>query len=355
MILSLALPRPATPLAIIARASLAAASALAIAAVAATPAAAQDVPELVVYTYDSFITDWGPGPRFEEGFEAQCGCDVRFVSIEDGVTILSRLRLEGESTDADLIVGIDTNLTAEARDLGLLAPHGIEDLDARLDALPIDWDDEVFVPYDWGYFAFVYDTEQMAEPPGSLRSLVEDSDAEILIQDPRTSTPGLGLMLWMKSVYGDDAADAWSRLRDRIVTVSSGWSEAYGLFLEGEAPMVLSYTTSPAYHRIAEDTERYAAAAFDEGHYMQVEVAAKVATTDQPELADAFLDYMTGPEFQAVIPTTQWMYPAVDLPDGLPEGFDGLVEPSEPLLFDPEVVAENRRDWINEWLSAMSR
>ena len=87
--------------------------------------------------------------------------------------------------------------------------------------------------------------------------------------------------------------------------------------------MVLSYTTSPAYHRIAGDTERYAAAAFDEGHYMQVEVAAKVATTDQPDLADAFLDYMTGPEFQAVIPTTQWMYPAVDLPDGLPEGFDG--------------------------------
>ena len=45
----------------------------------------------------------------------------------------------------------------------------------------------------------------------------------------------------------------WAGLADNIVTVTPGWSEAYGLFLEGEADMVLSYTTSPAYHLIAEE------------------------------------------------------------------------------------------------------
>ncbi|NBB83023.1 MAG: thiamine ABC transporter substrate binding subunit [Alphaproteobacteria bacterium] len=332
---------------------------LAVAAVAlagiAAPAAAQERPTLTVYTYDSFVSDWGPGPQVEEAFEATCGCDLDFVSVEDGVSILSRLRLEGGSTDADVVLGLDTNLIAEARALDLLAPHGIDDLGARLDNLPIAWDDPVFVPFDWGYFAFVYDTEAIAAPPASLDALVNDSEAEILIQDPRTSTPGLGLLLWMKSVFGADAEAAWETLRPRIVTVSSGWSEAYGLFLEGEAPMVLSYTTSPAYHRIAEGTDRYAAAAFEEGHYLQIEVAATVATTDQGDLAERFLAFLTGPEVQGVIPTTNWMYPVVTPEGGLPEGFDTVVEPDQALLFEPEVVAENRRDWIDAWLSAMSR
>src|SRR5690606_22079916 len=97
-----------------------------------------------------------------------------------------------------------------------------------------------------------YDTEAVAAAPGSLHELVYESDVEILIQDPRTSTPGLGLLLWMKHVFGDRAEDAWATLRPRIVTVSTGWSEAYGLFLEGEAPMVLSYSTSPAYHVLSD-------------------------------------------------------------------------------------------------------
>jgi thiamine transport system substrate-binding protein len=56
----------------------------------------------------------------------------------------------------------------------------------------------------------------------------------------------------MKSVYGDGAPKPGQKLKGRVLTVTPGWSEAYGLFTKGEAPMVLSYTTSPAYHVIAE-------------------------------------------------------------------------------------------------------
>ena len=69
--------------------------------------------------------------------------------------------------------------------------------------------------------------------------------------------------------------------------------------------MVLSYTTSPAYHLIAESDDTKAAALFDEGHYLQVEVAGKLAATDQPELADQFLAFMLTDAFQSVIPTDQ--------------------------------------------------
>ena len=317
-----------------------------------SPSAADEPPELVVYTYNSFVSEWGPGPRIEEAFEAECGCDLRLIGVDDGVAILSRLRLEGSATQADVILGIDLNLIAETRATGLVAPHGLPPIELDL---PVDWTDDTFVPYDWGFFAFVYDSEAMAEPPGSLRALVEDSDVEILIQDPRVSTPGLGLLLWMRHVFGDDAAAAWQALRPRIVTVSRGWSEAYGLFLEGEAPMILSYTTSPAYHEIVEGTDRYRAAMFEEGHYVQVEVAAMVAGTDQPALAQRFLAFVLSPGFQDIIPTTNWMFPVIMPEDGLPEAFGRLGRPDRALIIDSQTIFENRRAWVDEWLDAMSR
>lgn len=312
---------------------------------------AQD--KLTVYTYESFTSDWGPGPQVEKAFEAECGCDVEFVSVADGVALLNRVRLEGSSTKADIVLGLDNNLLHEARETGLFAPHGIDTAKVEV---PGGFENDIFVPFDYGYFAFVYDTEAIETPPASLKELVEsESDLKIAIQDPRTSTPGLGLLLWVKAVYGDEAATAWSRLQDKVLTVTPGWSEAYGLFTSGEVPMVLSYTTSPAYHRIAEDTERYKAASFAEGHYLQVEVAAQTVAGAKNPLAQKFLAFMTGPGFQDAIPETNWMFPAGETSGPLNPVFDDLVKPEETLEFSPEEVAKNRRAWVDEWLSVMSR
>jgi thiamine transport system substrate-binding protein len=119
--------------------------------------------------------------------------------------------------------------------------------------------------------------------------------------------------------------------------------------------MVLSYTTSPAYHLIAEDDPTKAAAPFEEGHYMQVEVAGMLEGTEEPELARQFLQFMTGPAFQSVIPTTNWMYPAVTPPGGLPEGFETLITPDEALLFAPAEAAEIRDAALEEWRVGLSR
>jgi thiamine transport system substrate-binding protein len=317
----------------------------------ALAAQAQETPVLTVYTYDSFVTEWGPGPAVEAAFEATCGCDLQFVGAGDGAALLARVQLEGARSEADVVLGLDTNLTARAAATGLFAPHGRTDL--ALD-LPVAWDDPVFLPFDWGYFAFVHDTTKLAEPPASFRELA-DSDVSILIQDPRSSTPGLGLLMWVKAAYGDAAPEIWAGLADNIVTVTPGWSEAYGLFLEGEADMVLSYTTSPAYHLIAEEDPTKAAASFEEGHYLQVEVAGMLAGTDQPELAQAFLDFMLSDAFQSAIPTTNWMYPAVTPEAGLPEGFETLITPASSLLLSPAEAEAQRDAALDEWRAALSR
>ena len=316
--------------------------------------AAQAVtPTLVVYTYDSFTSEWGPGPQVKLAFEAQCACNLELVGLEDGVSMLNRLKLEGSNTHADLLLGIDTSLTAEARASGLFTAHNMT---LKTSSLPEPWKDDLFLPYDYGYFAFVYNKERLSNPPTSLRQLVEDEQGPtILVQDPRTSTPGLGLLLWIKKVFGDESDQAWGRLSKRIVTVSKGWSEAYGLFLKGEADMVLSYTTSPAYHLIAEQDARFAAARFSEGHYQQIEVAGMVRSSQQQQLAREFLEFMLSDSFQSIIPTTNWMYPATLARAKLPAGFKQLIKPSPVLLLDEQLVASQRKSWVEDWLEVMSR
>ncbi|WP_420938846.1 thiamine ABC transporter substrate binding subunit [Aeromonas veronii] len=308
------------------------------------------VDTLTVYTYSSFTAEWGPGPKIKQAFEKACDCTLNLVPLEDGVAILNRLRLEGNHSKADLVLGLDDALISEAKQSGLFAPHP-----AKLDGIkvPGGWQDDTFVPYDYGYFAFVYDKDKLKQPPKSLKELVERPDLKVIYQDPRTSTPGQGLMLWMKSVYGDKAPAAWAELAKKTVTVTKGWSEAYGMFLDGEADMVLSYTTSPAYHLIAEKKPQYQAAAFEEGHYRQVEVAAKLKSAKQEKLADQFLQFMVSPAFQQEIPTGNWMYPVIDTP--LPKGFEQMITVAKPLAFSSDEVAANRKGWIREWLQAVTQ
>ncbi|EGR0244408.1 thiamine ABC transporter substrate binding subunit [Vibrio parahaemolyticus] len=322
---------------------------IALAAITSTSAFAAEN-TLTIYTYDSFAADWGPGPKIEQAFEAKCGCDVNFVALDDGVSILNRLRLEGGNSKADIVLGLDNNLMAEAKKTSLLTEHNV---DTANTVLPNGWSDTTFVPYDYGYFAFVYNKEKLANPPKSMKELVETrDDLKVIYQDPRTSTPGQGLMLWMKSIYGDDVTQAWQKLASKTVTVTKGWSEAYSMFLNGESDLVLSYTTSPAYHLIAENDSKFATANFAEGHYMQVEVAAKVKGSKNSELADKFMDFILSDEFQSAMPTGNWMYPVTDVE--LPKGFETLSVPSKSLSFSADEVAKMRKSWIREWQSALT-
>ncbi|MEM6304462.1 MAG: thiamine ABC transporter substrate binding subunit [Pseudomonadota bacterium] len=318
------------------------------AALLVASAAHAETPELTVYTYDSFVSDWGPGPKIEEAFEAVCNCDLNLVGTSDGAALLAKLKLEGARTEADIVLGLDTSLIAAAKKTGLFVETPV----SADYALPIEWTDPVFAPYDWGYFAFVHNTD--LTPPANFKAL-GDSDLKIVIQDPRSSTPGLGLLMWVKDAYGDEAPAIWEGMADNVVTVTKGWSEAYGLFLEGEADMVLSYTTSPAYHIIAEEDETKAAAVFDEGHYMQIEVAGRLASSDQPELAAQFLQFMVSDTAQSILPTTNWMYPAVMPSGGLPKGFEALVQPEKARLIPAEDAPAVRDEALQEWLTALSQ
>ncbi|MFK5980976.1 MAG: thiamine ABC transporter substrate binding subunit [Rhizobiaceae bacterium] len=317
------------------------------------PASSADKPNLTIYTYDSFAADWGPAPKIKESFEKNCNCTLTFVAADSSIGALRKVQLEGPDTKADVVLGLDTNIAEAARATGLFAEHGV--VTTNLD-LPEKWSDKVFLPFDYSYFAFVYDTNIVKNPPTSFAELAAmPDDFKIVIQDPRSSTPGLGLVLWVREIFGDKAPEYWKSLAPKILTVTKGWSDAYGLFLKNEADMVLSYTTSPAYHLIADGKSNYASARFNDGHYMQIEVAGILRSTKQQELAGKFMQFMLSDAFQDLIPTTNWAYTVTKTKKGLPKGFETLHVPEKSLLFDGQLVEKNRKAYISEWLDAIGK
>lgn len=314
---------------------------------AATTAVA-NAEALTVYAPDYFTSEWGPGPTIEAAFEEHCGCEMEFLPGD----LLPRIMLEGQNTRADIVIGLNTDVTAKARSTGLFAPHG-QDKDEL--ELPIDWTDDTFLPFDWAYVSFIYDATKIATPPASfeeLRNMPEDQ--KVVIQDPRSSISGLALILWVKAVYGDQAEAFWADMAPRILTVTKGWSESYGLFTDGEAPMVLSYNTSPAYHIAFEEDDTKKAAIFDEGHYGFFELVAKTSTTDNPH-ADTFMEFVLSDAFQSAIPMTNFSYPSAQTSSEWPEVFANLPAPEKTIFLNEDEAEAIRAEAIEEWRRALSQ
>ena len=305
---------------------------------------------LTIYTYDSFVSDWGPGPIIKKKFEDKFKIHLEFVTVDSAATLLTKVILEGSSTKADIVLGLDMNLLDEANKSNLFFKHSLEHLINIID-LPIEWESENFAPYNYGYFAFVYNNKKFTNPPNSMEELINNTDARIVIQDPRTSTPGLGLLTWIKAIYGNKAGDAWKKLNKKIISVTKGWTDAYyNIFLAGEADMVLSYTTSPAAHIMFENNYDYSAINFSEGNYITIEFAGILKSSKNKLLAKKFLRFMLTEDFQSIIPLTNIMYPVTKIND-LPEAYKSLEIP-KVLQIDPTIINTNKEDWIEEWLNA---
>jgi len=80
--------------------------------------------ELTVYTYDSFTSEWGPGPIIKTAFEKECDCTLNFVAIDNSAAILNRVQFEGASSKADVVLGLGYDQMATALDTGLLTESG---------------------------------------------------------------------------------------------------------------------------------------------------------------------------------------------------------------------------------------
>ncbi len=268
-----------------------------------------DSKKVVVYAYDSFTAEWGLGPRVVKDFEAQTGYTLELVSGADGQELLAKVIAEKATGYADVVLGIDNMLADRAIAADVLAHYRPKNASVIREELRSK--DTRLIPYDSGFFAIMFDTESGLPEPKSLRDLTKPIyKRSIVLMDPRTSTPGLGFLAWTRSVFGDAYLDYWKALKPSMLTMSPNWSTGYGMFTSGEAPMVISYTSSMAYHIRYENTRRFKALAFSDGHTMQIEYMGLLKNAPNSRGGKAFIDFMLSKKVQNLLPETQWMYPA---------------------------------------------
>lgn len=337
------------------------------------PARATDArPELVVYAYESWLARGGLGPDIIPLFEKKCACRVRAIPVGDGAQLVGRLELDAQRGKplAHIVLGLDQNVWERARPRiemwGKWLPEGYSLIPAELRVAP------GFLPFDYGVLAFIADQKKLKEmkwdPPTRLSDLLLPHwRRNLLLQDPRTSTPGLAFVLYSATVLKSSTSVGapgleefrtfWRALRYQWLALLPGWDQSYGLFLKGEAPLVWSYTTSQAYHEEngdrSGDGRRYRAILFQEGNPLQIEGAALVkGSLERPEIrktAQSFLEFLISPEVQSRIPLKNWMFP-VRKDVALPESFSRLPKVLKPITVPTAAAEVNRilRSWSEQ-------
>ena len=276
---------------------------------------------LKVGTYDSFAAEWGPGPDIEDGFEKICNCDLQFIATSQAGSLSSDIFTNGK----DVILGVEHN-----------------DFD-------ISYNDDLWTYYDYGYFAFIYDSSKLDNPPKSMIDLVNRNDLKIVVQDPRTSPVGMGLLRWMKSIFENEYQSNMKKLNKKIITYTPGWTEAYGMFLDGNADIVLSYSTSPYYHQEYENEIKYQAIIFEEGHLPTKEIVYVRNDSPNKELGQQFINFLLKKQVQEIIAQKNIMYPVNE--EAVPERMKSLVEP----VAINYVGSLSAGELVEEWLEIVTK
>lgn len=308
--------------------------------------------ELRIYAYDSFVS-WGLGKQAIPAFEKKYNCKVVMTTVGDAGALLNRLIVEKNTPKADIAVGIDNSYLSTALQEDLFMPYSPTTVDSIDKTLLFDKSMHL-VPYDYGYFAFVYDTNKIKNPPQSFTDLCKPEwKQKIILIDPRTSSPGKGLLLWSVAAFGEKGFEKfWKDIKPNVLTITASWDEAYNSFLAGEAPIVLSYATSPAYHIETEKTTRYQAFIPTEGGYRQIEGAGILKGCNNEDLAKKFMDFMLTQGFQKHVPTTQWMFP-VNNNISLPASFSSAPKPTRDLSSIVNNKNLDTEKYISKWISIM--
>ena len=307
---------------------------------------------LTVLTHSSFALP----DELKEKFAEETGYTVTYTAPGDAGALVNQLVLTKDSPLGDIVYGVDNTFASRASDAGVLAPYESEAVSpdesiAAPNLTPINLGD-VCINADKEWFA-----EHDLEIPSTFDDLTKPEYRDLLVvSSPASSSPGLSFLIATIGAKGEDWLDYWRALDDNGLLVVSGWTEAYytefsGADGEGPRPLVLSYSTSPAF--TVQDGESTTEALLDTC-FRQVEYAGIIAGAQNEVGARAFIDFLLSPEVQAAIPENMYMYPVVpETP--LPEEWQRFAPLSEnPIEVSQEEIGANRDQWIKDWTAAIS-
>jgi thiamine transport system substrate-binding protein len=314
---------------------------------------------LRVLTHDSFAISEEVIAEFTE----QTGIELEFLPGGDAGEIVNRAILTKDNPLADVLYGIDNSLLARAINEDIFLPYQSPELANVSEQFQFDETHSV-TPVDVGYINFnldkAYFEENSLELPTDITDLTTEAYQGLtVVQNPATSSPGLGFMLATIARFGEEGdytwLDYWRDLRDNEVLVSSGWNDAYFTSFTrygGDKPIVLSYATSPS-------AEGGATANLfcEKCVYQQIEAVGILKGTQNEAAAQQFIDFMLSEKFQTDIPGNMFVYPVVNdiaLPIEF-EQFAATPSAEQIATLAPDDIESNLQRWLKEWTEVVEQ
>lgn len=305
-------------------------------------------PVVRIFGYTSFVGRFGPGPELKAMFEKDCKCRVEFIEGSDSGILLQRLKIEGESLGADLILGLDQFDLEKALKEQKWRKLNLGNLDVYEPVKSV-LSNGHFVPFDWGIMSFVARKGELGHMPAALDDLLSSElTKKIALEDPRTSSPGMQFLFWVIQSKGEEDGFAFlKKMMDQAHSFSPSWSTAYGLFTKKQAKLAFSYYTSPLYHELEEKNKDYIGLKFKEPHPMQFEFAGIPEFCRNCDLAEQFVNLVLSPAGQKIIMEKNFMFPVVKgVREGTPFDIGGEIVTIEtgrvPSLSEMEA-------WLKRW------
>lgn len=333
-------------------------------ACSAETAAPDEQPVVRLMTHDSFDIS----AELLAEFESDTGIRVEVFKAGDGGEIVNKAVLAKDVPLADVLFGIDNTFLSRALENDLFLPYDSPLLASIPDDLELDPENRA-LPVDYGDICLNYDVAWFGArgltPPAGLADLVDEAYAGLtVVQNPATSTPGLGFLLATVAAFGEDGyLDYWRQLERNDVLIVDGWEQAYyshfSAASDGDRPIVVSYASSPVaevyFAEEPPETPPTAAVVSDGACFRQIEFAGILRGTSSEEAARRLIDFLLDRPFQEDIPLKMFVYPANETAT-LPEVYRQYSRvPAAPAQMTPEQISANRERWIQAWTEELLR
>jgi thiamine transport system substrate-binding protein len=317
---------------------------------------------LRVLTHSSFAAT----KELIEAFQKANDVIIQFSAGGDAGETLNKAILSKGNPLADVLYGVDNTFMGRALDADIFEPYespALADIpaDLQLDS------SHRLLPVDVGFITLNYDRAYFRKKNLPLPRTLEDLTRPLyrsllVVENPATSSPGLAFLLATIGKFGEKGAYTWESfwraLKQNDVLAVNGWEEAYynefSAQGKGKRPLVVSYSTSPAYEVYAAAEPKPAEPPTgnimpDGGSFRQVEFVGILKGAREEALARKFVDFMLSPVFQADVPLQMWVYPSrrgVTLPDIIQR----LAPiPERPAVIDASAINAKRSAWIQSW------
>lgn len=308
---------------------------------------------------------WAVDEKAFKAWQQKTGITVKVVKPGDAGTLANQLVLTKDRPLGDVVYGIDNTFASRAVEAGVFAPYESPELaeSVRDQALAGADGKPVLSPVDQGDVCLNVDDrwfdEKKIAKPVTFDDLLKPEYKDLtVVTNPATSSPGLAMLAATVAAKGEDGyLDWWKQLAANGVKVDDDWDSAYytdfsGADGKGPRPIVLSYSTSPAYTVSKDGSSSWTSALLDTC-FRQVEYAGVLTGAKNPTAAQAVVDYLLSADFGSTIPENMYMYP-VNPDSTIPAAWKKFAPLSpKPWSVDATTLDQNREQWIKDWTAAV--